>query len=315
MNFNKEQVEQKAKEIRINSLKMINAANSGHPGGSLSIADILSVLYFGEQMNYDAKNPESESRDVLVVSKGHASPAVYSALGLAGFFPIEDTMSFRQLGSQFQGHIDRCRVPGVEMSTGSLGHGLSNALGISLAIKLNEKNLLENSSDARLANLEKPELTGSSMRISRDERNAAEEDLQVGSRTVFAILSDGELQEGSNWEAIMACAHYKASNVICFLDRNRIQLDGWTETTMALHPIAEKFHAFNWEVIEINGHDVDAINDAINKAKALRSGDKPICILAQTIKGKGVSFMEDNVAWHGVAPNNADLEKALVELK
>lgn len=271
--MNKDLVKEKAKAIRSNSLKMVHAAASGHPGGSLSIADILSVLYFGGQLNFDPKNPESDSRDVLVVSKGHASPAVYSALGLAGFFPVEDTMSFRQLGSQFQGHIDRTKVPGVEMSTGSLGHGLSNALGIALASKLNKN-----------------------------------------PRTVFALLSDGELQEGSNWEAIMACAHYKASNVICFLDRNRIQLDGWTESTMGLDPVADKFKAFNWEVIEIDGHDVDQINNAINKAKELRSGEKPVCILCQTVKGKGVSFMEDQVAWHGVAPKDEDLEKALAEL-
>lgn len=274
MTFNKEKVLHRAKEIRINSLKMVHASASGHPGGSLSIADILSVLYFGGQLKYDAQNPESKERDVLVVSKGHASPAVYSALGLAGYFTIESTMSFRQLGSQFQGHIDRCRVPGVEMSTGSLGHGLSNALGVALA--------------------------------SRLDKNP---------RTVYAILSDGELQEGSNWEAIMAAAQYKASNLICFVDRNRIQLDGWTETTMGLNPVADKFQAFNWEVIEIDGHDVDKINDAINQAKTLRSSDKPICILCQTIKGKGVSFMEDNVAWHGVAPKDEDLKKALAELK
>jgi transketolase len=273
MTFNKELVKSKATEIRKNSLKMVHAAASGHPGGSLSIADILSVLYFGAQLKHSPNNPEADDRDILVVSKGHSSPAVYSALGLAGFFPVEDTLSFRRLGSQFQGHIDRMKVPGVEMSTGSLGHGLSNALGIALASKLNNN-----------------------------------------PRTVYAILSDGELQEGSSWEAIMACAHYQASNLICFIDRNRIQLDGWTETTMALHPIAEKFNAFNWHVIEIDGHDHVQINNAINEAKSLAKGDKPICILAQTIKGKGVSFMEDNVAWHGVAPKDADLEKALAEL-
>lgn len=272
MGFNQKLVEQKAKEIRVNSLKMIHAANSGHPGGSLSIADILSVLYFGDQLKHDPKNPELNERDVLVVSKGHSSPAVYSALGLAGFFPVEDTMSFRQLGSNFQGHIDRMRVPGVEMSTGSLGHGLSNALGMALAAKLD---------------------------------NAP--------KNIFAILSDGELQEGSNWEAIMAAAHFKMSNLITILDRNRIQLDGWTETTMGLDPIKEKLVAFNWEVQEINGHDVTAINDAIEKAKS-SSSDKPKFIIANTVKGKGVSFMEDQVAWHGVAPKNEDLEKALAEL-
>ena len=272
MNFDLKEVEDKAKAIRVNSLKMVHAAKSGHPGGSLSIADILSVLYFGGQLKYDAKNPELDSRDVLVVSKGHSSPAVYSALALAGFCDINETMSFRQIGSMFQGHIDRMRVPGVEMSTGSLGHGLSNALGMALAAKLDNN-----------------------------------------PKTVFAILSDGEMQEGSNWEAIMAAAHFKMSNMIVFLDRNRIQLDGWTEETMGLNPIREKLEAFNWEVQEINGHDANAINDAINTAKKSNS-EKPQFIIANTIKGKGVSFMEDQVAWHGVAPKDEDLEKALAEL-
>ncbi len=273
-NINLEKVKNFAREIRVNALKMTNAANSGHPGGSLSIADILSVLYFGGHLKHNPKDAEDVNRDILVVSKGHASPAVYSVLGLAGFFPLEDTLSFRKLGSPFQGHIDRMRVKGVEMSTGSLGHGLSNAIGIALA--------------ARLDNHQ---------------------------RKIFAILSDGELQEGSNWEAAMAAAHYQLSNLIVFVDRNRIQLDGWTEKTMALHPIAEKFHAFNWEVIEIDGHNHEEIHNALNQAYELRSGDKPILILAQTVKGKGVSFMEDEVKWHGVAPSKEDLEKALVELK
>jgi transketolase len=272
MAFDSKLVKEKAKAIRINSLKMIHAAKSGHPGGSLSISDILSVLYFGGQLNHDPKNPELESRDMLVVSKGHSSPAVYSVLGLAGFFDISETISFRQLGSKFQGHIDRMRVAGVEMSTGSLGHGLSNALGIAMAAKLDKS-----------------------------------------SKTIFAILSDGEMQEGSTWEAIMAAAHFKANNLIAFLDRNRIQLDGWTEDTMALNPIKEKLEAFNWNVLEIDGHDVDQINNSINEAKSLNN-DKPTFIIANTVKGKGVSFMEDQVAWHGVAPKDEDLEKALAEL-
>ncbi len=271
--INLETVKAKAKAIRVNSLKMVAAANSGHPGGSLSIADILSVLYFGGHLKYNPADAEDPNRDILIVSKGHASPAVYSTLGLAGFFPIEDTMSFRKLGSPFQGHIDRMRVKGVEMSTGSLGHGLSNAIGMALAAKLDKH-----------------------------------------PRKIFAILSDGELQEGSNWEAAMAAAHYQLNNLIAFVDRNRIQLDGWTEKTMTLHPIAEKFHAFNWEVIEIDGHNPEEIHNALNQAYRLRSGDKPILILAQTVKGKGVSFMEDQVAWHGVAPTAEDLEKALAEL-
>lgn len=271
MALNKELVEKKAQEIRSNSLKMIHAAASGHPGGSLSISDILATLYFGGHLRHDPQNPEDPNRDILVVSKGHSSPAVYSALALAGFFPIEDTLSFRSLGSNFQGHIDRMRVPGVEMSTGSLGHGLSNALGLALAAKLDKTD-----------------------------------------RKVFAILSDGELQEGSTWEALMAAAHFKTNNLTCIVDRNRIQLDGWTEKTMGLDPLADKFRAFNWEVVEINGHDLVQVDIALAKAA---KQEKPLLILAQTVKGKGVSFMEDEVGWHGVAPKDEDLEKALQELQ
>jgi transketolase len=272
--FDKDLVAKKALEIRINSLNMIHAAKSGHPGGSLSIADILAVLYFGGHLRYDTAKPDWQDRDILLVSKGHCSPALYSALGLAGFYPIQDTLSFRKLGSAFQGHIDRTRVRGVEMSTGSLGHGLSNALGFALAAKL-DKN----------------------------------------PKKIFAILSDGELQEGQSWEAIMASAHYKANNLIAILDRNRIQLDGWTESTMSLEPIADKFRAFNWNLIEINGHSLGEIHQALNQAYDLQSrSTQPTLILAQTVKGKGVSFMEDNVKWHGTAPGDADLEKALAEL-
>lgn len=278
--FDKDVVEDKALQIRINSLKMVHAAKSGHPGGSLSIADFFSTLYFGGHLKHDPKNPEWADRDVLVVSKGHCSPAVYSTLGLANFFDVKETMSFRQLGSPFQGHIDRMRVPGVEMSTGSLGHGLSNALGMALAARL-DKN----------------------------------------PKTIYCALSDGELQEGQNWEAFMACAHYKMDNMIAFIDRNRIQLDGWTEETMALNPLADKLKAFGWEVREIDGHKAEEIDKAINEAKKLRAESeagkreaKPFMILADTVKGYGVSFMADEVAWHGVAPKDEDLQKALAEL-
>lgn len=280
LQFDKKVVEEKALAIRVNSLKMVHAAKSGHPGGSLSIADFVASLYFGGHLSYDPQKPEWEDRDYLVVSKGHCSPAMYSTLGLAGFFPIEETMSFRQLGSPFQGHIDRMRVPGIEMSTGSLGHGLSNALGIALAAKLDKS-----------------------------------------PRKIFAALSDGELQEGQCWEAFMACAHYQMDNMIVFIDRNRIQLDGWTEKTMALNPLDEKLKAFNWEVREIDGHDLDAINATLNEAYELRKASeagkrepKPFVIIGNTIKGRGISFMEDEVAWHGVAPKDEDLEKALKEL-
>ncbi len=299
--MNKTLIETKAKEIRCNSLKMVHAANSGHPGGSLSIADILATLYFGGHLKYDPKNPDWAERDILVVSKGHASPAVYSTLALAGFVSLADTLSFRRLGSPFQGHIDRMRVPGVEMSTGSLGHGLPNALGCALAIKLDQGH--------------QPK------------------------RKVFVILSDGELQEGSNWEAAMAAAHYKVGHLVAFVDRNRIQLDGWTETTMSVDPLSDKFKAFGWNVLEIDGHDINAIDTALEEAYKLGSlmthvnadakygtntaepraqyfeGGKPTVIIANTSKGKGVSFMEDQVKWHGIAPKTEELEKALAELK
>lgn len=251
---------------------MIHAANSGHPGGSLSVADILAVLYFGEHLSVDPKNPKNPDRDILVMSKGHASAALYSTLALKGFFKLEDTLSFRSLGSQFQGHIDRLRVPGVEVSTGSLGHGLSNALGFALAAKLDNN-----------------------------------------PKKIYAILSDGEMQEGQCWEAVMAASHYKASNLIAIVDRNRIQLDGFTEDTMSLEPLDKKFEAFNWQVQTVDGHDLNALNDALEKAKNSKS-ESPNVIISNTIKGKGVSFMEDQVSWHGVAPNDEDLSRALYEL-
>lgn len=267
-------IKEKALAIRSNSLKMIHAAKSGHPGGSLSIADILAVLYFGSHLRFNPKNPSDAARDVLVVSKGHASPAIYSALGLAEYYDLTETISFRQLGSKFQGHIDSLKVPGVEMSTGSLGHGLSNALGFALAARLDNSD-----------------------------------------RKVFALLSDGELQEGQCWEAFMAAAHYKLNNLIVIIDRNRIQLDGWTETTMALDSLSDKLKAFNWNIAEIDGHDVEALDSTLKEAYRIsKETARPFAIIANTIKGKGVSFMENEVAWHGVAPNDADLERALTEL-
>ncbi|MCH2227694.1 MAG: transketolase [Candidatus Caenarcaniphilales bacterium] len=268
-------VKEKALEIRINSLKMIHAAKSGHPGGSLSIADLLSSLYFGGHMKYNPQNPQAEDRDILVVSKGHSSPAVYSTLGLAGFFNIEETINFRKLGSPFQGHIDSIRVPGVEISTGSLGHGLSNANGFAIAAKLDNNK-----------------------------------------KKVFAILSDGELQEGQSWEAFMAAAHFKLDNLVAIIDRNRIQLDGWTEETMALDSLEDKLKAFNWNTLVIDGHNPEEIDQALNKAYELAAANNmPVAIIANTVKGKGVSFMEDQVSWHGVAPKDEDLAKALEELK
>lgn len=263
----------KAKEIRKIALKAIAGANSGHPGGSLSIADILTVLYF-DVMKHDPKNPQWEGRDRLIISKGHASPGVYGALAVAGYFPADELIAtFRKIKTKFQGHIDRLKVPGVEVSTGSLGHGLSVANGVALGLRLNQS-----------------------------------------TNKVYALLSDGELQEGQSWEAIMAAAHFKLGNLTAIVDRNRIQLDGYTEKTMALEPLADKFIAFGWDVKVIDGHNFDEIKGAIQSGSQRELFAKPLVIIANTIKGKGVSFMEDQVKWHGVAPKADELEKALAEL-
>jgi transketolase len=268
-----EKLHQLAQEIRKNALKAINNANSGHPGGSLSLADILSVLYF-DLLKHDSQNPFWKERDRVVISKGHASPAIYATLGLAGYFDTEEFIStFRKINSKFQGHIDRLKVPGVEVSTGSLGHGLSVANGIALGLRLDN-------SDSH----------------------------------VYALMSDGELQEGQCWEAAMTAAHYKIGNLTAIVDRNRIQLDGWTEQTMALEPLADKFIAFGWTVEIIDGHNISEIKKAIQKSWQREKLDKPFVIIANTIKGKGVSFMEDQVKWHGVSPKADELEKALIEL-
>ncbi len=268
-----EKLHQLAQEIRKNALKAINNANSGHPGGSLSLADILSVLYF-DLLKHDSQSPFWKERDRVVISKGHASPAIYATLGLAGYFDTEEFIStFRKINSKFQGHIDRLKVPGVEVSTGSLGHGLSVANGIALGLRLDN-------SDSH----------------------------------VYALMSDGELQEGQCWEAAMTAAHYKIGNLTAIVDRNRIQLDGWTEQTMALEPLADKFIAFGWTVEIIDGHNISEIKKAIQKSWQREKLDKPFVIIANTIKGKGVSFMEDQVKWHGVSPKADELEKALIEL-
>ncbi len=266
---------QTAQEIRGLALKAISNANSGHPGGSLSIADILAVLYFGI-LKHDSKNPNWEERDRLIISKGHASPAVYAVLALAGYFSADEFINtFRKINSKFQGHIDRLKVPGVEVSTGSLGHGLSIANGVALGLRL------------------KPD----------------------SKHKVYALLSDGELQEGQNWEAIMAASHYKLGNLTAIIDRNRLQLDGMTEKTMALEPLAEKFEAFGWLVKEIDGHNIEALQNVFRESSRRENTAQPLVIIANTIKGKGISFMENQVKWHGTSPKKEELEKALSELK
>lgn len=260
-----------AKNIRKNILKMIAKANSGHPGGSLSIADILTVLYF-EKMNIDVSNPKMETRDRLVLSKGHAAPAVYAAICEKGILCSSEMECLRQAESMLQGHPDMKGTPGIDMSTGSLGQGLSAAVGMAMA--------------AKYQNLD---------------------------YYVYSILGDGECQEGQVWEAAMAGAHYKLNNLIAFLDHNGLQIDGKNSDVMGVDPLNEKFQAFGWNVIEIDGHNFEQIAAAIDQAKTV--SDKPTMIVAKTVKGKGVSFMENEAGWHGVAPNPQELEQALEEIE
>ena len=260
-----------AKDIRIDIVEMVSEAKSGHPGGSLSIADILTVLYF-EEMNIRVDEPKWEDRDRFVLSKGHAAPALYATLAKRGFFPREELKSLRKFKSNLQGHPDMKKALGVDMSTGSLGQGLSAANGMALAGKLDKK----------------------------DYR-------------VYAVLGDGELQEGQIWEAAMSAAHYKLDNLVAFVDFNGLQIDGSNEEVMKVSPVDKKFEAFGWNVIVIDGHDFKAIKNALNTAKEIKG--IPTAIIANTVKGKGVSFMENQSSWHGTAPNDEQRIQALKELK
>ena len=265
-----ENLKQIANDIKINSVKEVYYAKSGHPGGSLSIADILAVLYFKE-MNVDPKNPKWEDRDRFVLSKGHCSPALYATLALKGFFNISELKNFRKLGSVLQGHPDMKNIPGVDMSTGSLGQGLSVANGMAIAGKLDGKKY-----------------------------------------RVYAILGDGEIEEGQVWEAAMASARYKLDNLCIFIDNNNLQIDGSIDKIINPYPIDEKFKSFGFYVININGNDTKEIEEALIKAKSVK--EKPTAIIAKTIKGKGVSFMENNGGWHGKAPNEEEYKIAMEEL-
>lgn len=259
-----------AVKIRKGIITAVASASSGHPGGSLSITDILTYLYFHE-MKVDPKNPKDPDRDRFVLSKGHCSPGLYSTLATRGFFPYEDLSTFRQTSSYLEGHPNMDKVPGVDMSTGSLGQGISAAVGMALAGKLDKKDY-----------------------------------------TVFAVLGDGELEEGEVWEATMAASHYKLDNLIGFVDYNGLQIDGNITDVMNPEPIADKFKAFGWEVLSINAHDFDQIEDAIQQAKAVKG--KPVMIVAHSVKGKGVSYMENQAGWHGSAPKKEQAEQAIQEL-
>ena len=271
MSYSVSELENIAKNVRRGILEAVYSAQSGHPGGALSCTDILTDLYFNE-MNIDPKNPKMENRDRLILSKGHASPAIYSVLANRGYFPVEDLKTFRKIDSYLQGHPDMKKVPGVDMTTGSLGQGLSVANGMALAGKLDNKNYY-----------------------------------------VYVVLGDGEIEEGQVWEAAMSAAHYKLNNVIAFVDFNGLQIDGAVKDVMNVTPIKEKFEAFGWNTLEIDGHNFEEIANAVKKAK--ESLDKPTAIVAHTTKGKGISFMENQAGWHGKAPKKEEFELAMKELE
>lgn len=267
----KKMLKQTACKVRIGIIDAVHSAKSGHPGGSLSIADILTYLYF-EKMNIDPTNPKMTDRDRFVLSKGHAAPALYSVLAHRGFFDVELLTTLRHIGSILQGHPDMKHIPGVDMSSGSLGQGISAAVGMALSSKHFGDNY-----------------------------------------KVYAILGDGEIEEGQVWEAAMFAGNKKLDNLTAFVDYNNLQIDGTVEEVNSPAPIDKKFEAFGWHVITIDGHDFDQIEDALNQADMII--DKPCAIIAKTIKGKDVSFMENAVGWHGSAPNDEQHAQAIAELK
>lgn len=264
-------VEDKAKEIRQDIIKMLGQAGSGHTGGSLSAADILSCLYFWE-MRMDPGKPKWDERDRFVLSKGHAAPVLYATLAQKGYFPKEYLDTLRKLGSPLQGHPDMKKLPGVEASTGSLGQGISWAVGMAQAARIDHK----------------------------DYR-------------VYALLGDGELEEGMVWEALMAAAHYKLDNMVAIVDHNGLQIDGRITDVLSPEPVADKLRAFGWETLVVNGHSVPELMKALDTARQTKG--RPTAIVAETVKGKGCSFMENRAEWHGVAPKPDEVEKALAELK
>lgn len=270
-NARKLELEKQANKIRQDIIKLVYGAKSGHPGGSLSITDIMTYLYF-EELRVDPKNPKDANRDRFVLSKGHCAPALYACLKEKGFFSEEEMKDFRQVSGILQGHPDMKHIAGVDMTTGSLGQGLSAAVGMAIAGKLDQK----------------------------DYR-------------VYCVLGDGEIQEGQVWEAAMSANHYKLDNLCAIIDNNNLQIDGSIENVMSPYPIDEKFKSFGFNVITINGNDFDEIEKAIKEAKTCKG--KPTAIIAKTIKGKGVSYMEDKAEWHGKAPNEEQYEQAIKELE
>ena len=261
-----------ANEVRKGIIISTHAAKAGHPGGSLSAADIFTYLYFEEMQNIDPANPKNPDRDRFVLSKGHTAPGLYAALALKGFFPYEDLVTLRKLNSYLQGHPDMKSTPGVDMSTGSLGQGISAAVGMALAARIDKK----------------------------DYR-------------VYTLLGDGEIEEGQVWEAAMYAGHKKLDNLVAIVDNNGLQIDGKIEDVCSPYPIDKKFEAFNWHVINADAHDFDSLRAAFAEAKTVKG--MPTVIVCKSIKGKGVSFMENQAGWHGVAPNDEQKEIAMAELE
>lgn len=258
-------------KVRMGIIESTNAAKCGHPGGSMSAAEMFTYLYFKE-LNVDPQNPQWEDRDRFVLSKGHTAPGLYAALALRGFFPVEDLLTLRKVGSYLQGHPNMNTVPGVDMSTGSLGQGISTACGMALAAKVKGK-----------------------------------------ANRVYTLLGDGEIQEGQVWEACMFASHYKLDNLCVIIDNNGLQIDGDVAKVMSPYPIDEKLKAFGFHVEVIDGHDFNAIESALNTAKTVKG--QPSAIIMKTVKGKDVSFMENNAGWHGKATNAAEFEQAMTELR
>ena len=260
-----------ANEVRKGILTAVHSAKSGHPGGSLSAADIFTYLYF-EELNVDPKDPKKADRDRFVLSKGHTAPGLYSTLAQKGYFPVEDLKTLRHVGSYLQGHPDMKHIPGVDMSSGSLGQGISAAVGMAISAKL----------------------SGDTYRV-------------------YTLLGDGEIQEGQVWEASMLAGSHNLDNLVVIVDNNNLQIDGTIEEVNSPYPIDKKFEAFNFHVININGNDFDEIDAAFKEAKTVKG--KPVAIIAKTVKGKGVSFMENQVGWHGTAPNDEQYEIGMKELE
>ncbi|MDS0526412.1 transketolase [Clostridium sp. SHJSY1] len=268
--MDKEVLFNKSKEIRKSIIEMIYEAKSGHPGGALSCTDIITYLYF-EKMRVDVNEPQKDNRDRFVLSKGHAAPALYATLAEKGFFSKDELIKLRKIGALLQGHPDAKNIPGVDVSTGSLGQGISNAVGMALGLKLKNK-------DSK----------------------------------VYVVLGDGELQEGLVWEAAMCAAHYKLNNLVAIIDHNGFQIDGKNEEVMGISPLDEKWRSFGWKVIECDGHDFEELNKAFYEAD--KAQNAPVVIIAKTVKGKGVSFMENQAGWHGQAPNLEQKEKAIEDI-